>query len=198
MRRRRLVLVLIAGLLLGACGGTGSSGESTARDYFFFVSADPQINVPEKELAGLDSMVATMNSTPGTSWPFDGRVHTPRGVLVPGDLIDNVDNRNNWDAYRKYFNPTGEAELRFPVFAGIGNHDLSDSTDRTFSYVERAHIRRNKQHPAELNYGPNGYHYSWDWGAFTSFASMSFLETNPVPCMGIRHHGTTPRTRSIS
>jgi hypothetical protein len=93
-------------------------------------------------------MVATMNRTPGREWPFGGRVDTPRGVIVPGDLVDDIDHSQNWDAYKKYFDPGGNATLHFPVFAGIGNHGLSDSTAQQFSYVERAHIRRNERRPA--------------------------------------------------
>ena len=160
---RRVLVSLGAGLLLVACGEDASPPKQDARDFFFYVSADLQINVPEWGLAGLDTMVATMNRTPGREWPFGGRVDTPRGVIVPGDLVDDIDHSQNWDAYKKYFDPGGNATLHFPVFAGIGNHGLSDSTAQQFSYVERAHIRRNERRPAPLNLGPKGYHYSWDW-----------------------------------
>lgn len=180
---RRLLLLFLSFALL-ACGGEDSSSGDATRDFFFYVSADPQINVAEWGLAGLDSMVRTMNRSPGSEWPFGGTVDGPRGVIVPGDLVDDVSNRQNWAVYRKYFDPKGEGKLRFPVYAGIGNHDLSDSTDQRFSYVERGHIRRNQERPARLHLGPEGYHYSWEWSGVHFVCLNVFPGVKPRPVYG--------------
>ena len=191
---RRVLVSLGAGLLLVACGEDASPPKQDARDFFFYVSADPQINVPEWGLAGLDTMVATMNRTPGREWPFGGRVDTPRDVIVPGDLVDDIDHSQNWDAYKKYFDPEGNATLRFPVFAEIGNHDLSDSTAQQFSYVERAHIRRNERRPAPLNLGVRRAITTRGTGrAFTSFAPTFFRGPKRDQCTEIRPRGTTQK-----
>lgn len=180
---RRLLLPLIVGLWVVACGAPSTS-ESPSRDLFFYVSADPQLNVPKWGLAGLDSMIATMNQAPGTAWPFGGTVGPPHGVLVPGDLVDDIGNSANWEAYQDHFDPAGEAQLRFPVYAGIGNHDLSDSTDLPFSSVEQATIRRHQQRPGPLNVGPEGYHYSWDWKGLHFVCLNIFPGNEPRPVYG--------------
>jgi cytolysin (calcineurin-like family phosphatase) len=95
-----------------------------------------------------------------------------------------IDHSQNWDAYKKYFDPEGNATLHFPVFAGTGNHDLSDSTAQQFSYLERAHIQQNKQRPAPLNLGPKGYHYSWDWSGIHFVCLNIFPGTEARPVYG--------------
>lgn len=184
MRTRTLLLVIVLGILSVACGRNPSRTDDAPRDFFFFVTADPQINVPEWGLAGLDSTVGMMHEAPGTPWPFGGTVGDPRGVIVPGDLVDDVGNKENWAVYREYFDPTGEGQVTFPVYAGIGNHDLSDSTSQTFSYVERDHVRRNAKRPGPVNLGPNGYHYSWEWAGIHFVCLNVFPGIEPRPVYG--------------
>jgi cytolysin (calcineurin-like family phosphatase) len=173
---RQTLLALAASVLLAACSSDPfASKEEPSEDFFFFAASDPQINVPRWGVAGLDSMVTTIEQISGRTWPFEGRVGEPRGLLIPGDLIDDTENRDNWTAYKKYFDPEGEAVLDVPVFAGIGNHDLTDAPDQTFSYVERDYIQRNTRRRAALNLGPEGYHYSWNW------ENVHFVNLNVFP-----------------
>lgn len=170
-------------LTLGACSDDSDTSDGQYRDFFVFVTADPQINIPKWGLHGLSDMVAVMNETPGTDWPFGGTVETPKGVLVPGDLVDETSNPDNWQAYTDFFDPQGNAQLRFPVYAGVGNHDLEDN-DRPFSDVERAVIERNKRRPGPLHLDQNGYNYSWDWQGI-HFVNLNLFPGNePRPVYG--------------
>lgn len=131
----------------------------------FMAIADPQINIPKWGVEGTEEMIDIMNELPGEPFPFGGTVARPKGVLIAGDLVDALDNPENWKRYKTLFDPRGEARLRFPTYEGAGNHDLSGKvTGGDFTYVEKALIERNRRRPTKLNLGPRGYHYSWDWG----------------------------------
>jgi len=143
-----------------------------------FVSADPQINIPKWGTAGTEKMIEIMNNTPGQLWPFDGPVHEPRGLLIPGDLVDDLDNEANWKCYQQFYSPTGDALCRFPVYAGIGNHDLhSGQKEGDLNELQQEFVRRNRQRPAELNFCPQNYHYSWDWGG-VHFVNLNLFPGN--------------------
>lgn len=180
--RKRRPIPVLKHLLLGCvfvlsvvgCTDPSSAPDEEARDFFFYVTADPQINVPKWGLSGLEEMVGIMDEVAGKRWPFGGIVDDPRGVLIPGDLVDDTDNPKNWEVYTKYFDPEGDAKLRYPVFAGVGNHDLQED-NQPFSVVERAFIRRNKRRPGALHLDRNGYNYSWDW------QNVHFVNLNLFP-----------------
>ena len=47
-------------------------------------------------------------------------------MIILGDLVEEIENPDNWALYKKFFNVHGDARLRWPVFeGGVGNHDLS-------------------------------------------------------------------------
>ena len=101
------------------------------------VVADPQVHLDKWGVAGTEAMIRTMNALPGKAFPVGGVVPEPRAVLVAGDLVDVVDDRRHWEAYRRMFDPNGEALLRFRAFEGMGNHDLSPESATGFSWVQR-------------------------------------------------------------
>lgn len=136
-----------------------------AEDVTFFVTSDPQVNIPKWGTAGTEHTILVMNGLPGQAFPFGGTVEEPRGVLVLGDLVDDIANRENWARYQRFFHPDGQAMLRFKAIEVIGNHDLDGKlTDGGFSYVQRDVIARNQTRAGEFSYDQDKYHYSWSWG----------------------------------
>lgn len=128
-------------------------------DLTFLVTTDTHagfsgpIPVPgQPEGVGLEAVhqriIETMNALPGTALPAGlGTVGTPRGVLVAGDLTEGGW-RSHWERFVAMYGLTGkEGWLRYPVYEGIGNHDLWDGP-----YVKQEVAKRHGGSP-----------YSWDW-----------------------------------
>jgi cytolysin (calcineurin-like family phosphatase) len=117
------------------------------------------VDYPAKRAA-----VDKVNALPETPYPADlggGAVAVPRGVLVPGDLINDgslpeaADQLKEW---LKDFGVSGEGRLRFPVYEAYGNHDLGPG-----DLVQNAIRSRNQQRRGLAEVSPSGLHCSWDW-----------------------------------
>src|SRR3990172_3638915 len=125
--RSSLFLVLV---LLGC-------GSASAADLTFFSFSDPHYGA----LSGRTNptplvshpMVREINTLPGTPYPdlIGGVVGSPRGILMQGDLINDgavADKYSTqWANYAAEFGVNGEGRCRFPVFEGVGNHDLNEN-----------------------------------------------------------------------
>lgn len=147
---------------------------SSENSFTFFANDNPQVNVPRWGTAGTESTIDRMNALPGELFPFGGTVERPRDVLVLGDLVDDLHNRENWALYARLFAVDGNARLKFPVYECIGNHDLGGKNGE-MSYVEDAIVVRNAGRVDKLTTCPLGYHSSWDWG------SVHFVNLNLFP-----------------
>jgi hypothetical protein len=135
-----------------------------AADITFFSWSDPHYEIEHSDGR---AMVQVINGLPGTDFPaaLGGKVEEPRGILIQGDLIDdgarNEEYPVQWANYTADFGVHGEGRCRFPVFDGVGNHDLNPDL-----FVYKQIAARNQ---ARLQLGlirqvsENGYHYSWDW-----------------------------------
>jgi len=135
-------------------------------DVTFFVLADPQIHLDKWGTAGTERTIQTLNDLPGKPFPLGGTVAEPRAVVIAGDLVDVVDDPRHWQCYERFFDPNGGALLRYRVFEGIGNHDLSPESAAGFSRVQREVIARHQRRRGSetCRYDAHRYHYSWDWG----------------------------------
>ena len=163
-------------------------------DVTFFAIGDPQINIPRWGTAGTEATIDAMNLAPAEEFPFGGKVGVPRGVLIAGDLVDDLRNSENWKLYRTFFDPLGKARLRFPVYEGVGNHDLdSRGTDGSLSVIEAELVRRNRARPAELHLCERGFHYSWDWGPLHLVNLNVFPGNVPRPVYGRDSSWNDPR-----
>jgi hypothetical protein len=152
-----------------------------ADSFTFFAIGDTQINIPRWGTAGTEKAIEWMNALPDKPFPYGGKVGSPRGVVVIGDMVDDIKNPENWALYKTLFDVRGKARLRFPVYESIGNHELDGANRGTqMSNVQREFIERNKLRKGSFHFDPLGYHYSWDWGR------MHFVMLNSFP-------GTTPR-----
>jgi cytolysin (calcineurin-like family phosphatase) len=152
------------------------------RDITFISISDTHYRQADHERCNNKKMVSTLkelNGITAAEWPEKlggGKVDTPRGVLVLGDLIDDgALTRNGRDItaeqfafFEKDFGVNGEGVVKYPVFEGWGNHDGGPEGTRkngTFS-VQREIKRRNKirlEQKLISTISTNGLHYSWDW-----------------------------------
>lgn len=175
--RRAFLHAMGAGLLLPMAPPAVSATETTNDlPLTFLATADPQINIPKWGTAGTEQTIDEMNRIAGTPFPFGGEVGQPDGVIVAGDLVDAIDNPENWNRYKSFYDPQGKARLQFPVYEGIGNHDLTSKQKfGEFNPLQREFIARNKLRPGELIFCDNEYHYAWQWGG------VHFVQLNLFP-----------------
>jgi predicted phosphodiesterase len=170
LERRRARLVLTASLfltVLAGCEPTGGQEEAPlspsltdANDgrVTFFIAADTHFGWRGIERRNR-RMVEVMNALPDSPWPksIGGRVDTPRGVLLAGDLTENG-TREQWQEFLKYFGGHGsDGLLRYPVFECSGNHDRYTPWRYGFSKPVLEGVR--ERH--------GGLLYRVDWGDVT-------------------------------
>jgi hypothetical protein len=140
--------------------------EHVKNDVTFFVSSDTHYgreNNGEINRATIDSM----NALPGTAIPQNmggGIVHTPRGVVLNGDLLDEGFDQKTapgfWKEFCRDYGLTGDdGRLCVPMYEGFGNHDGGPTKS-----ISRAGIKeRNPKRVGLTAISDNGLHYSWDW-----------------------------------
>jgi hypothetical protein len=131
-------------------------------DITFFATSDVHFgqNSATKD-ANRNAMPDYLNGLPGKAYPAavgGGVVGTPKGVLVPGDLIDYVD-QNLWNQYVRDYGVKAEGRIKFPIYDGLGNHDYNG----TGSLVVTALRNRNKARTGLASMDANNMHYSWEW-----------------------------------
>lgn len=153
-----------AGALASPEGGAPTHAPGRARrggmDLTFLVTADTHFGYAEKIVVpdrpgrvGVEEMnqvvIAAMNGIAGTALPgpFGGVVGTPRGVLVAGDLTE-TGQAAEFARFEAMYGLTGtDGLLRYPVYEGVGNHDVWGGT-----HVKAQVVRRH-----------GGARYAWDW-----------------------------------
>jgi cytolysin (calcineurin-like family phosphatase) len=124
------------------------------------------------------ALIDMMNAMPNKEYPDDlggGKIGIPRGVIVPGDLVDHGQApakkvRQEWSLWNADFGLNGEGRLKFPVYEGYGNHDLN-----TKCYVEDEIKARNLKRKDVVAISSNGYHYAWEWDG------IHFIQLNLYP-----------------
>jgi cytolysin (calcineurin-like family phosphatase) len=174
-----LFLALWACLALFGQAGAGTD------PYTFFVIGDSQINVERWGTGGTEQTIEWMNRLPGSDFPAGGKVGTPKGVLILGDLQDDLKNPENWATYKRLFDVRGHALLQYPSYECAGNHDLDGKNhDGQLSFVQQEMVERHKLRQGTFHYDGRGYHYSWDWGPVHYVCLNVFPGTVPRPVYG--------------
>ncbi len=162
------------------------------------VSADalsPNCEAEGKTDANLVRHVRAINAIARKDWPrtIDGvatglrhagtPIGPPNGVVIGGDMTDDGGGQvkvpgEGWQLQQfasRYRQGTGLDQLHFPVYAGLGNHDLDqdgapphvDFYRRELrDYVEMNHRNSVFYKPPVpvTNYDVPSDNYSWDWG----------------------------------
>ncbi len=147
-----------------------------AADFTFFGYSDTHYGA---ETSGINQMVDIINSLPGTAYPasIGGVVDTPRGIIMPGDLINDgavaSKYQTQWASYVADFGVNGDGRCKFPVFEGLGNHDVNTNLFIFNKIEERNVIRKKLKLISDIS--QNGYHYSWDWDG------IHFVNVNLFP-----------------
>jgi len=122
-------------------------------------------------------MVEAMNALPGQAYPEElgikGKVHTPKGVIVLGDIVDNgssAEVEKFWQEYVEDYGFKGDGLLAFPVYEGFGESD-GPSTGLVRTNLKN----RNRLRAGLKSISSDGLHYSWDWG------KVHFIQLNLYP-----------------
>lgn len=181
----RLCIALLAGM----------SCMLHARDVTFLSTSDSHYRETDHRLGHHNHLnratVLEMNRVTELSWPekLGGeRIAQPRGVLMPGDLIDDGDHARDgrrlseeqFKLFEADFGLDGtDGLLKFPVFEGWGNHDGPPIGKEKHGFSTRAQIKRRNLVRMEKklisNVSANGLHYSWDWD------DVHFVQLNFYP-----------------
>jgi cytolysin (calcineurin-like family phosphatase) len=156
-------------------------GKST--DVTFFVAADTHFDPPPETDQYFH--IRAMNNIPGNyTWPavingkptafksINQKVQEPAGVILAGDILDKADPSALMLFRQRYEKGTGDKQIHFSVYAGLGNHDVDPVIDeplktqgrkRMLSYIESRY--KGADAPVVVdNFDPCSYSYSWSWG----------------------------------
>jgi hypothetical protein len=154
-------------------------------DITFFATSDVHFgqNSASKD-SNRAAIVGHLNTLPGKAYPSSvggGPVAAPKGVLIPGDLIDNSET-SLWKSYVADYGIGGEGRLKFPVYDALGNHEFYGST---FNTIAAEHKKRNRLRAANpafkiTNIDTSGLHYSWDWDA-VHFVNLNVFSGTRAP-----------------
>ena len=155
----------------------------------------PNCAAEGKTDANLLRHVAVLNGLEGTPWPstIDGvasglassghRIGRPRGLVVGGDMTDDGggqealphEGKQLQQFSHRYQEGSGPDRVHFPVYVGLGNHDLDQDGQpprvdwyrrELRDYVEINHkpsVFFKPPLPAD-NYDVDSDCYSWNWG----------------------------------
>lgn len=156
----------------------GTAAWLQAVDLTFFTCSDTHYREFAASNATQTALITLMNSIPGKKYPDSiggGVVAAPRGVLIPGDLIDGGQGpakmvNQQWALWKADFGLKGEGKLRFPVYEGYGNHDLNGNF-----LIENFIKERTLQRSNVVAIAENGFHYAWEWD------TVHFVEVNLYP-----------------
>ena len=172
------------------------ASSAAARDVTFIATSDCHYRQPDHRLGTHNHLnratVQEINRIAGTEWPVKpggGTVGRPRGVVVPGDLIDDGDMttpdnriiaREQFALFVVDFGLDGtDGLLRYPVFEGWGNHDGPPAGREKFGFSLQGELK--KRNRIRLQRGlvdsvsSNGLHYAWDWD------DVRFVQLNLYP-----------------
>ncbi len=155
----------------------------------------PNCEQEGKTDANLLRHVAALNGISGYRWPRDiggmptglagagERIARPLGVVIGGDMTDDGggqvkqpgEGRQLEQFSHRYQEGPGPDRVHYPVYNGLGNHDLDQDGPPPHvdwyrremrDYVELNHRQTVFYKPPipVTNYDPDSDTYSWDWG----------------------------------
>lgn len=165
-------------LWLGLIGLVLMMSAARATELTFFTCSDTHYREAAASNTVQAALIDIINAIPGKEFPAElggGKVAVPRGVIVPGDLIDSGQApaariKAEWGLWKADFGMTGEGRLKFPVYEGIGNHDLNERSPLEAEYKER-----NQKRADVVALSTNGLHYAWEW------EGVHFIQLNLYP-----------------
>ncbi|MGC9056918.1 MAG: LamG-like jellyroll fold domain-containing protein [Candidatus Saccharicenans sp.] len=146
-------------------------------DLTFFVVSDLHYGGTMNARKINRQMVEAMNALPGEPYPKEfgikGKVHTPKGVVILGDIVDDgasTEVEKFWQEYVEDYGFKGDRLLAFPVYEGFGESDGPSNG------LVRTNLKnRNRLRTGLKSLSSDGLHYSWDWG------KVHFIQLNLYP-----------------
>ncbi|MEP9396882.1 metallophosphoesterase [Mesorhizobium sp. KR2-14] len=159
------------------------------------VGLSPDCEQEGKTDANLLRHIAAINRIAERTWPLEiggkasglasagKEIDTPLGIIVGGDMTDDgggqvtapSEGTQLLQFSQRYQQGTGPDRVHFPVYAGLGNHDLDQDGPPPHvdwyrremrDYIELNHrpsVVFKPPVPA-INYDLHSDNYSWDWG----------------------------------
>lgn len=154
----------------------------------FFVAADTHFDPPPESdqfyhTVAMNSVCGSIENIPASIWPkiINGnvtnfgsageKIDLPSGVVLAGDITDRADPKSLELFKTRYEKGKGDKVINFPVYVGLGNHDLDpqhvgDSAsiyrNYMFNYIEVRHKGESAPVPV-LNFDDKSRNYSWNW-----------------------------------
>jgi cytolysin (calcineurin-like family phosphatase) len=207
MSRLRIRLFASLALAVGAIPAASEPATAPAsRDVTFIAASDSHYAAFEHEDRNdrVRESIRQMNAIASVSWPKDlggDPVSLPRGVVMPGDLINDGDRlwegknqgARQWAAFVADFGLDGtDGLLKYPVYEGWGNHDGPPAGRERHGFSLQAELKKRNAQRKEKgrlsNLSENGLHYSWDWD------DVHFVQLNLYPAdrqhPGVKYNAT--------
>lgn len=150
---------------------------------FFGISDTHYGNTGTAYEAARKSLPGQLNRLPGQKYPASlggAIIDAPRGILIPGDLVDRAAEPDHWKQYAEAYGVDREGEVAFPVYDALGNHDdpgLAAGETLRRAYIERNRARAASPHLKVVAMDSQGYNYSWDWDG-VHFVNLNLYSGN--------------------
>ena len=157
-------------------------------DITFYIVADTHFDPPPESdqyyhTVAMNSVCGTIGEKTAAIWPtkIDGKetefgsggqeVDIPKGVIMAGDITDRADPVSLELLKSRYEMGDGDKVINFPVYVGLGNHDLDpqhvgDSAETYKNYMLDYVAERHRGECAPvptINFDDISKNYSWDW-----------------------------------
>ncbi|MGD8778020.1 MAG: metallophosphoesterase [Ignavibacteria bacterium] len=155
----------------------------------FFVVADTHFDPPPEtdqyyHIVAMNTVCGTIDNIKASTWQekimeentYFGSVgepiEEPNGVIMAGDITDRAEPSSLKLLKKRYEKGPGDKVINFPVYVGLGNHDLdlqhvgdgaTAYRNYMLEYVAERHSGKNVPVPV-TNFDNKSKNYSWDWG----------------------------------
>lgn len=165
--------------------------------FTFFVAADTHFDPPPEtdqyfHILAMNSVCGTLPNKEALIWPekisgkmtnfgsIEEEINIPLGLIMAGDITDRAEPNTLELFMRRYQKGEGNKVVNFPVYVGLGNHDMDpqhvgDSAEAyrhsMLNYVDKRHKGSNAPVPVD-NYDDKSRNYSWDW------KNVHFIQTH--------------------
>lgn len=182
-----LLFLIFALLALSTTEGQIQNKEKL--DVTFFVAADLHFDPPPEtdqyyHVASMNSICGIFDTTKALTFPEEiegnktnfgsgGRkINIPNGVILVGDITDRAEPSSLKLLKERYEIGTDTNQVHFPVYVGLGNHDLDpqhvephqkEYREQMLNYVVERHQGSSAPVPVN-NFDSLSYNYSWNWG----------------------------------
>jgi cytolysin (calcineurin-like family phosphatase) len=154
----------------------------------FFVIADTHFDPPPESdqyyhTLAMNTICGTIKHKIASMWPEEingvetnfgkkgENIDIPNGVIMAGDITDRADPAALKLLKSRYEKGEGDKVINFPVYVGLGNHDLDPQhvgenaelyKKNMLNYVAQRHNGKDAPVPV-TNFDDNSKNYSWDW-----------------------------------